>query len=311
MSTARGLTGKRVGYIAPGSDEWRQYITASKVAAILGHSPHKSKFGLWHELAGTVPPEPETDEMRRGHYLEPAVAAWWADQHPDARLYRSAMYQHRSIPWAAATPDRIVRYGDGRPPELLECKSAANPWEWGEEGTDEIPPYYYDQGIWQAGVLGVQTVHVGAIFSGFQFKQYQIQFDLEKFQSMLDTAHTFRETVIAGEKPSIDPLDGHLDTYRAVRYLHPDIELTETEVTHDLAIRAQRAKHAEDAAKTEMTAVKSQLIDVMGTAKDAVFEGKKIARRQAKGDGTPYVVLAPQLKKHDLTTEVSTIGKAA
>ena len=44
----RGITGVRLGYIPPGSDEWRKYMTASKIAAVMGHSPYESRFSLWH-----------------------------------------------------------------------------------------------------------------------------------------------------------------------------------------------------------------------------------------------------------------------
>lgn len=306
----RGLTGKRVGYIPPRSAEWRTYMTASKVAAVLGHSPYKSKFGLWHEMAGTVPPIEEDDEMKRGQLLEPAIAAWYADKHPDAKLYRSAMYAHRDMPWAAATPDRIIRFGDGRDPEGLECKSGNNPWEWGEEGTDQIPLYYHDQCTWQCGVLGVPRVRVAAILSGLQFREYVVEFDQAKFDHMVAETRKFMDTLKRGEKPSLDPLDGHMDTYQAIRYLHPEIELEEVEVPRSLAVRAQNAVLEEARVKEEITALKSQLVDLMGSAKDAVIDGKKVARRQARGDGNPYVVLTPQLKKLDLT-EVTNVERQA
>lgn len=310
-TTTRGLTGRRVGYVEPGSAEWRTYMTASKIAAVLGHSPYASRFSLWHEMAGTIPRMEENDETQRGHLLEPAIAEWFASQHPDAKLYRSAMYAHRDIPWAAATPDRIIRYGDGREPEGLECKSGNNPWEWGEEGTDQIPLYYYDQCIWQAGVLGVPRVRVAAILSGLQFRKYVVEFDQAKFDRMVAEAGDFMGTLKRGEKPSLDPLDGHMDTYQAIRYLHPDIELDEVEIPQSLAMQAQCAVLDKDRNEKELTAIKSQLIDLMDTAKDALFEGKKIARRQAKGDGKPFLVFQPQLKKHDLTSNTITEGVAA
>ena len=312
----RGITGKRVGYVEPGSHEWLQYMTASKIAAVVGHSPYDSRFSLWHIMNGTVPPKPGNDETKRGTILEPAIAAWWAEQHPEARLFKSAMYQHPQFPWAAASPDRIIRYGNGTDrPEVLECKSAANPWEWGEEGTDEIPPYYYDQAQWQAGVLGLDTVRVAALMSGLQFKEYVVHFDSAYFARLLGEGREFMKSLWAGEKPTIDGLEGHAETYRAIRYLHPDIDLEEVEVPFRLALAAQDAVLDKESLERRTELLKIQFTDLMGTAKYAVHEGHKIAGRQARGDGDPYVVFPPSLKKVDFTdimhNQLTTITEGA
>lgn len=307
----KGITGKRVGYIEPGTDEWMKYMTASKIAAVMGHSPYESRFSLWHRMNGTIPAQPESDELQRGTLLEPAVCEWWASNHPDAKLYRSPMYRHPLWEWVAATPDRIVRYGDGREPELLEAKTANNTWEWGEEGTAEIPPYYYDQVNWQLGTLGLTTAHVAALMSGLQFKEYTVNFDAKYFARQVGEGRVFMESLWAGEKPSIDPLDGHMETYLAVRYLHPDIELDEVEVPFKLALDVQDAVLEKESLERRTNLLKIQLTDLMGTAKDALFEGHKIARRQARGDGTPYVVFPPSLKSIDFTKSTAIKGSAA
>lgn len=297
----KGITGKRVGYVEPGSDAWMKYMTASKIAAVMGHSPYESRFSLWHRMAGTIPAQPDSEELQRGTLLEPAICDWWASKHPDAKLYRSPMYRHRQWEWVAATPDRIIRYGDGREPELLEAKTANNSWEWGEEGTAEIPPYYYDQTNWQMGVFGLTTCHVSALLSGLQFKEYTVKFDKDYFARQVGEGRVFMESLWAGEKPGIDPLDGHMETYLAIRHLHPDIELETVEVPFKLALDAQDAVIAKDSIDERIRLLKIQLTDRMGTAKDAAIDGQKIARRQAKGEGAPYVVFPPGLKKIDFT----------
>ena len=302
----RGITGVRLGYIPPGSDEWRKYMTASKIAAVMGHSPYESRFSLWHTMAGTVPPKPQTEEMSRGNLLEPAICAWWQDQHPDVKLYRTGMYRHPNIGFAAATPDRIIRYGTGEEPRLLEAKTANNAWEWGAEGTDEIPPYYYDQVIWQLGVTGLTTCHVAVLLSSLTFREYEVAFNADYFAEMVTEATEFMRQVRAGEKPSIDPLDGHMDTYRAVRYLHPDIEIETVEVPQSLAMQVQCAVIDKERNDKEMNALKSQLTELMGTAKDAEFNGVKVARRQAKGEGNPYIIIQPGLKRAELIIEEDT-----
>jgi hypothetical protein len=66
--------------LVPGSPEWCAEMTASKVAAVLGLSPWDSPYSLWYQMAGQVDRGIETVNQTRGHYLEPAVAAWVADR---------------------------------------------------------------------------------------------------------------------------------------------------------------------------------------------------------------------------------------
>ena len=64
----------------PGSPGWLRLMTASKVAAILGVSQWDSPRSMWHRMRNELPAEPQSTVQSRGHYLEPAVLAWWADQ---------------------------------------------------------------------------------------------------------------------------------------------------------------------------------------------------------------------------------------
>lgn len=78
--------------IAPGSPEWLQAISPSKVPVILGVSRFQSQFSLWHEMAGLIPYEPATgakrDMYNAGHAFEAALAALWRFENPDWRLSR-------------------------------------------------------------------------------------------------------------------------------------------------------------------------------------------------------------------------------
>ena len=41
---------------------------------------------MWHLMRGDIPPKPQTRDQSRGHYLEPAILAWWHDRlSPDWR----------------------------------------------------------------------------------------------------------------------------------------------------------------------------------------------------------------------------------
>lgn len=80
--TSREVTVKA----APGSPEWLQLITASKIPSILGISRFKSQFSLWHEMAGNVETEPiskaQQDDFDYGHAAELAAAEYWRFKNP-------------------------------------------------------------------------------------------------------------------------------------------------------------------------------------------------------------------------------------
>lgn len=96
-------------------DEWRmkirQTIGGSSAAAAVGRGRYKTRTQLWQEMVaardGIVPPDRETDDMRRGRLLEhiarEQVAASLGveiEPHPQYDLITAPHY-----PWAHALPD--------------------------------------------------------------------------------------------------------------------------------------------------------------------------------------------------------------
>jgi hypothetical protein len=83
-------------------------------------------------------------------------------------------------------------------------------------------------------------------------------------------------------------------TYEAVRQLHPEIDDEEVEI--DGGFRLLAAQQAHDATLQQLNKMKSEVLGLMGRAKYAYIEheGEKfrVASRQARGQGTPYLVIA-------------------
>lgn len=235
-------TARRIPHVAPGDPAWLQLITGSKIGAILGLSPFESRFSLWHRMAGTVPADPMTDEMDRGHRLEDAVRGWWADQEPEARLQRcKSTFVHRHRSWQAVSPDGLVSWqrAPSAPIEPYEGKTAAGHLEdWGDEDTDAIPLYYKAQVQWALDVLGLPRGRVAVLTRGLEFRKYTVDRDEEDAAFMRAAALDFKRSIEDGEQPEID---SHTATYRTLRKLHPDIEDREVEVRQDQADRYRAA----------------------------------------------------------------------
>ncbi|WP_024817057.1 YqaJ viral recombinase family protein [Arthrobacter sp. 31Y] len=279
--------------VAPGSAEWMTYMTASKVSAIMKHSVYDSYLSLWLKMAGQIPREDDTDITRRGHYLEPAVRAWFRDQHPDWQVTETGMWVHPDIPWAASTPDGIIHTPEGT--ELFEAKSSTLDGEWGEPFTDQVPPGYYDQAQWQMFTTGLRRVRLAVIKSYLEFAEYVIEYDVAHIELMLVKVNEFMASLEAGQRPSLDPLDGHAATYEAVKQLNPGIEDEDFEVSDEDAIRFLKSNAARKAAELVEQGAKSFIADLAGEAHYITWNGKKLFTRQSRGGGTPYLVASKNL----------------
>lgn len=294
----------------PGSPEWAKLITASKVAAILGVSPWESPRSVWHLMHGDLPREGSTEQQRRGHYLEPAILAWWRDQHDvdDAATGLGGLNEWRVQPeyriddWAAASPDATCLLGTvGRSDwrrVLVEAKSTADDGDWGDPGTDEIPDYYLVQVYWQMHVSGVHRCYVPVIGPRLRFVEYVVDYDDRIGQALERTMRKFYDSLAADEPP---PLDDTVHTFNAVRKVHRDIDAkVEVEIEYDLAHAITCRQRDYKALEGPLRLSKSTVLEQMGRAQYATCNGVRIARRQADGpDRTKFVVVA----KPDQLTE--------
>lgn len=298
---------RRVKPVAPGSAEWLRTVSASKIAAILGISPYESRFSLWHRMQGAIPQEADTAQLRTGHYLEPAVAAWFMDSHPEFKAQAGGSWVSKKNPAHTCSPDRMLRNQATGAWAPLEIKSARNDWEWGKEGTDEIPPYYRAQVAWQMYVLGLPVCFVAVITSNFTFREYVVHSSQVAGDTafILDAVAEFEQSLRTNRAPS---LDAHSATYQALRALHPDIDGSDALIPDRLADAYVQAKaDLKSAEAAEKQAVISVMAE-MGQAQRAVTTNNQvIATRQAKTGGKPYLVAARNLTPKTLKS----IGEAA
>ncbi|TCO64361.1 YqaJ viral recombinase family protein [Actinocrispum wychmicini] len=276
----------RLGTFTPGSPEWvttrSTSLGASDIAAVLRLSPWQSAFSLWHEKRGVLTPEPDTEVLRRGRLLEPVVAAWFAEQHPEYKVRRTGTWANRARPWQIATPDRLLHALTGR--AVLEIKTATDPGEWGEPGTGEIPIHYRCQVLWQLDTLGLTRGHVAVLTSGLEFREYVVEWNIDEVELLRAAGREFLDTIDRDERPDIDT---HGATYRAVRLLHPDIADVEVEIAPGLAEHYRAAVAAHKQAEQTKQQATARVMDALGTGRRAVVDGESIAIRVPGRAGGP------------------------
>jgi putative phage-type endonuclease len=292
-----------VGTFDAGSPEWHAArahgIGGSEIAAVLGLSPFESRFSLWHRKGGQIGPVEETPEMEWGKRLERAVAEKWDDEHAESVHWWPGTYARDG--WMIGNPDGITyRHQDGGavPGEVFEIKTSPFGDGWGPAGTDELPVHVRIQVLWYCGVLDCTAANVAVLIGGHDYREYRIEFDQDEFDLLAEAGAEFMATLERNERPDIDE---HSATFQALREMHPDIDGTEHELSNAVARRYLIARQqSAKAAELEQYA-KSLVADEMGSAHKAVWDGQVIARRQARGEGLPYLVAARNLPTIEIT----------
>lgn len=266
-------------------------LGGSEIAAVIGLSKWESRFSLWHRKQGLTPPQDVSDVMNAGTLLEPVLAAAFAAKHPEHSLAEHpGTYVHRERDWQLANPDALL-YPNASWPEphaLLETKFSTHGDDWGDEGTDQVPPYYACQAQHYMDVLDLPVCYF-EVFIGArgQFATYVLPANAADQELLRNAGAEFMRTLRDNERPN---LDDHTATYEAVKALHPQIDPVDVDLPAKLAREFCQAQHALKAAKALEQAARTKVADLMGTAKTAKWDGLTIARRQAKGDSPPYVV---------------------
>lgn len=276
---------------APGSDEWYQSMSASKIAAVVGLSPYESRFSLWHRMAGLLPRQLQTEAMSRGHFLEDGIANWFAHKHPDFTVGRTCSWMHRTLDWATAAPDRMLTTPDG--PAILEIKADDSDGWNPKEGI--IPPGYYAQVQWQLMCADLPRAWVAMLGPFLRFDEYPIPAN-PKYQAwLLAEAKAFMDSLPGGPAEQRPDLDAHTATYDTIRELHPDIDPEDVELSEDVARDFCNARLTLEDAQAAERLARAKVLDTLGSAKKATWLGATIATRQPNGDRAPKLVAARNL----------------
>lgn len=284
------MHGLPIPNLKPGSPEWASKMSASKVGAMLGLSPFESRYALWQRMAGAIPWEADNDTLRRGHYLEQPLRNWWQDQNVALTVDNCGAYAHPDRPDLIASPDGLIKKRDldRTVVAILECKTANNDWEWGAQDTDEVPPYYRAQALWQMYVTGVHTCHFSILTSFLEFRSYVVPYDADDAAWIVEQADQFMASIAAGTQPDIDASD---HTYQAIRALHPLIDGTEVDLDPDVAAEWLHAQQQAAVAKRDLTLARNKVAHAMGTAAKARYATQIYATRQTRGGCPPFVVV--------------------
>ncbi len=95
-------------------------ITASQVAAILGHDPYTSRAKAWRRIMGKEPPSPPNSFMTHGiAHEEDALDAFQVET--GIIISSGHFFPHPKIEWLGASPDGIISISGNLIPLEVKC----------------------------------------------------------------------------------------------------------------------------------------------------------------------------------------------
>ncbi|WP_432111402.1 YqaJ viral recombinase family protein [Streptomyces sp. YPW6] len=278
-----------LGWFEPGTPDWHAArangIGGSEIAAVMGISPHESRFSLWHRKQRLIAPVEESEEMFWGKVHEPAICRRFAQLHPEFAVDISPTYAAADRPWQIANPDRLINADEatGIPTAIVEAKTARDDHGWGKAGTDEIPVHYRAQALWYLDVLQVSRCHVVVLIAGSEYREYVVDYSPHEAQTMREYGAEFMRTIRRHERPDID---GHAATFQTIKALpegQDDIDIEVSAADRDRYFAALDAAKAADAEKRAAAGV---LLDQIGTGRRAVHDRNTVATRTVRDGRT-------------------------
>lgn len=274
--------------VAQDRDAWlevrRATIGASDIASIMGVP---GAYGTpttvyWSKVTGDT--QPPTLGMELGTYLEEFVAQKLRTARPGWEIRPGGLYVNEQRPWQSATFDRLVLMEGAISGDIVapaQIKTAHSPDGWGQELSDDIPPHYLAQGLWEMSVGGFTRVIFPVLFlQARQLRIYEVPWDEDAaadVEFMLAEAEMFRQRLEQRDPP---PVDWRPQTTAALKRVYAYVEDREVVIGERFELDLRIARAAFTAAKQEYGLMENRLRARMGSAARAVTaDGRVVATR--------------------------------
>lgn len=281
-------------------EEWlearKQDITSTDMAALLGLSKFKSRFALWHEKkSGIVANEfVENERTKWGKRLQNVIAhgicqdeGW---QGTDLGLFYIRDEQRRMACSLDVDVECPIR-GRG----LLEVKNVGGD-AFAASWTEDTAPAYYEIQLMQemhlarrAGI-DISWGVIGALVGGNKPVLYFRDYDPE-IGAMFDAeVERFWLSIEDGEEPKPDyAIDGPMLTkLRGAVQEKNTIDISTNNRVYELIANYDEGKRLEEEGKAMKDAAKNEMLDIIGDADKALFNGGSISAGMVKGTEVSY-----------------------
>ncbi len=260
----------------------RSYLGSSDAPAVCGCSPWATPLHVYLSKLGEYD-SGDSNPKRWGRKLEDVVAEAYREETGNMVQTMPTLeaVQHESIPWLAATPDRLTRV-QGEP-RILECKTSSQSQEWGNSGTDEVPDGYVVQVHHQMLCLGKQyrQADIAVLINGSDFRVFTVERNEQLIDRMLQIESDFWDKVTRREAPAPDWT--HPQTQSLMKTMWACEEGLSLELGSDaqeLCERFTRLRSSIRQATLEKADVQARLQFLVGSAGQARVPGGYVIKRR-------------------------------
>jgi len=259
-----------------------KYIGGSDIGAILGLSRFRTPLEVWMEKTGKEVKKLDSLPLRFGSFAESFVASEYSRSTGFDLIHDESIYVHPEYSFMSAHIDRFVLEGGAcAPTRILECKTA-NPFslgDWGEVGTDQVPLTYLCQCIWYMAITNLNRVDLAVLFVNSDFRIYEISRDLELESTILQKANFFWNEYVLHDVPP--PAQSEADCQTLFTKGDPAKSVEAKIETLELTKRLQQLNSEMKTWEEEISAIKQNIMTLMGEAETLTYQGKVIATWKA------------------------------
>ena len=264
-------------------EERRKAIWASEAPRMLGLRP--SPVSLWAEKVGQKEPDDlsHIEAVQMGHVMEPVILELFKDQ--VGLPAKRAGQEHRQapgLPFLRAHTDAIV--GPGQIVEIKNFNQSRRK-EFGEWGTDEVPPAVYVQCVHEAICWEAHTVYVPVLFGGQEFVTYKLSVGNTEKAAYVERAKAFYDNIFYKRAPEAKTADDlkllfPKEKEGVIRTATPDIIALIERIKELDALSKQTDKEAEE--------LRDKVRVFMGEAGGLFQDTKMLASYKKAADSTRF-----------------------
>lgn len=261
-------------------------IGGSEISAIVGLNPHAGPIDVYAtKLEGRE--VPDNFNMERGRFFEKPTADWYAYRN-GARLREVGTIRDPRHSIVICTPDFLAaRDGEDEVDLSIKVPGPQTQYQWGESGTDEVPPAYLLQVQWEliplSALYGITRAVIAAPIHG-DLREYPITTEPEVQAMLVEAALRFWRDCIEAKRPPLPDSTEAYSKWLAKRF--PESNGTILQATPQALAAASKLKAAREqleAAEIAEREARNQLVSIIGSADGIEGDGWRISYRQSKG----------------------------
>ena len=266
--------------------EWlkrRQHnINGSEIGALFGCSPFLTPFALYADKAGIVDSSsPDSDVLRRGRILEPAVAAAVREEQPDWHVFKCGEYIWSPEWRLGCTPDFLVNCPE-RGPGVIQTKTAAKPI-FDEDWQNGPPKWIVLQTLQEMMLSEVHWGAIAVLITGtwsIDCQIYPFERHAPAEARIKAKAAQFWEDLALGREPTPDW--GRDDA--VIKSMFPRDNGTTVDLSTDnrmpeLLDRFEQLNAMEKHSAKELKAIKAEIAAKIGDATAATLPGWQVTNK--------------------------------